>query len=171
MENNKASGSDTVEPTATRAPQALVLSSQLCLVLLLIAESWLEWGEERLEVQTEGVYWTERWREEERDGEGSGRWSLIRDWTAANLPAASAQHRDYWGGRNREYAPLWFTLSTSLSSSSYLCFILAVFFILRLDFYLPCSLSSSDSFCESLFTVSPDFSGLMPPVVFFYSFY
>lgn len=43
-----------------------------------------------------GLHWTAGWREEERDEAGSGRWSLIRGWTAANLLAASAQHRDYW---------------------------------------------------------------------------
>lgn len=48
-----------------------------------------------------GLHWTEGWREEKRDEAGSGRWSLIRDWTAANTLAASAQHRDYWGGRKR----------------------------------------------------------------------
>lgn len=60
-ENNDASGSDTVEPMVTRATQALVLSLQLCAVLLLIAESWLEWGENRASVWTRGFI-------ERRDG-------------------------------------------------------------------------------------------------------
>lgn len=90
----------------TRATQTLVLSSQLCLVLLLIAESWLEWGEERLEVWNEGVYWTMCWREEDRDEAGSGRWSLFRDWTAAKFPAASAPHRAYCGGIAVVHFPL-----------------------------------------------------------------
>lgn len=47
-----------------------------------------------------GLHWTEGWKEEEeRDEAGSRRWSLIRDWTAANLLAASAQLRNYWGDR------------------------------------------------------------------------
>lgn len=70
IENNKASGSDTAKPMATGDRQSRVLSSQLHVVLLLIAKSWLEWGEERLEVRTEGVFSTEGWREEERDVAG-----------------------------------------------------------------------------------------------------
>ncbi|KAK2837957.1 hypothetical protein Q5P01_015169 [Channa striata] len=54
VENNETSGSDTVKPMATRATRPLVLSSQLRSALLLIAESWLERGDERLEVRTEG---------------------------------------------------------------------------------------------------------------------
>lgn len=82
IENNKASGSDTVKPMATRATQTLVLSLELCLVLLLIAESWLEWGEGRLEVWTQGVYELRNWGRKRGMGQGLGRWWLIRDWTA-----------------------------------------------------------------------------------------
>lgn len=111
VDNNEVSGSDIVRPTVTRATQALVLSSQLCAVLLLIAESWLEWGKNRLL----GFYWAEGRKVEERDEAGSWRWLLIRDWTAANLPAASARHGDYWGGRNAEHACLWYTFPNKFS--------------------------------------------------------
>lgn len=76
VENNKASGSDTVRPTATRATHALVLSSRLCLVLLLIMESWLEWGEERLKVSEWGGLLNrgmEEGRVETRQDQGDGR--------------------------------------------------------------------------------------------------
>ena len=132
VENNPASGSDAVKPMATRATQALVLSSQLYLVLLLIAESWLEWGEERLEVQSEGGLLNRGMEGGRVDEAGSGRWSLIRDWTAANLPAASAQRRDYWGGKKREHTPPRFNLSSSSSLS--LSYSL-VFFTLHSGFY------------------------------------
>lgn len=143
-ENNEASGSDTVEPTATRATQALGLSSQSCWVPLLIAESWPECGKWRPEARTEGVCCRKGWREEReesRDKAGSGRWSLIRGWTVANLPAASAQHSDHWGGRNRKHAPLCFSLSTSLS-----------WLLLYFPSCVFC-LTISESICKSLFSL------------------
>lgn len=79
VENSEAPGSDTVEPAAARATQAPRLSSQLCSAPLLIAESWPEWGED--------FYWAK--------DTGSQPLVLISDWTVANLPAASAPHRDY----------------------------------------------------------------------------
>lgn len=81
-----------------------------------------------------------------RDEAGSGRWSLIRDWTAANLPAASAQHRDYWGGKKREHTPLQFNLSSS-SSLSLTALFSSLFIVVSI---LPRKLSFSDSFCRSL---------------------
>lgn len=75
-EDVEASGSDTVEPAVTRATQALGLSSQLCSIRLLIAESWLERGRGlglRALLSGGGR------REEERDEAGSWRWLLIRE--------------------------------------------------------------------------------------------
>lgn len=79
VENNEASGSDTVKPTTTRATQALVLSSQLFSAPspncgeLAGARRREAGGSELRALLNRG------WREEERDEAGSGRWSLIRD--------------------------------------------------------------------------------------------
>lgn len=53
-----------------------------------------------------GFYWTAE--------TGSWRWLLIRDWTAANLPAASAQCRDYW-------TMLWFDFHSGFTFLSFPC--------------------------------------------------
>lgn len=68
---------------ALRATQTVIyFLPQLHLVPLLIAESWLEWCEERLAVWREPVY--ELWDKERKRGMKQGSWSLlvIRNWTA-----------------------------------------------------------------------------------------
>lgn len=79
---DKAPGSCTEEPMAARATQTVAFSWQLHLVLLLIAESWLEWCEERLAVWIERVYEL-RDKERKRGMKQGSRSSLvIRNWTA-----------------------------------------------------------------------------------------
>lgn len=67
---------------AQRATQTVIFLPQLHLVPLLIAESWLEWCEERLAVWIERVY--ELRDKERKRGMKQGSWSLlvIRNWTA-----------------------------------------------------------------------------------------
>lgn len=67
---------------AQQATQTVVFLQQLHLVALLIAESWLEWCEQRLAAWTEWVY---ELRDKERKRgmkQGSRSWSVIRNWTA-----------------------------------------------------------------------------------------
>lgn len=59
VENKEASGSGTSRPLAAPATHTLVLSSLLCLVLVLIAESWQERGEG----QCRAGLRTKRWEE------------------------------------------------------------------------------------------------------------
>lgn len=67
---------------AQRATQTGVFLPRVHLVPLLIAESWLEWCEDRLAVWPEWVY--ELRDKERKRGMKQGSWSLwvIRDWTA-----------------------------------------------------------------------------------------
>lgn len=145
VENNPASGSDAVKPMATRATQALVLSSQLYLVLLLIAESWLEWGEERLEVQSEGGLLNRGMEggRETRQGRGDGRSLGTEQLPISQLPLLNTGITEEAKSGNIHRCGSIFPhppLSLTALFSS-------LFIVVSI---LPRKLSFSDSFCRSL---------------------
>lgn len=132
---------------ATRATQALVLSSQLYLVLLLIAESWLEWGEERLEVQSEGGLLNRGMEGERgtRQGRGDGRSLGTEQLPISQLPLLNTGITEEAKSRNIHHRgsifphpPLSLSLTALFSS---------LFIVVSI---LPHKLSFSDSFRRSL---------------------
>lgn len=137
--------------------------------LLLIAGSWLERGEERLEVQNWGLYWTEDGgrRRGTRQGQGDGRSLGTEELPISQLPLLNTGITEE---AETVCASLWFAFSPNFTFPLYHLFILVNSVSILYPYSSLQFLFFSVFLCLS-FTASLDFTAFDAPCwVFFIPF-